>query len=68
MVIINGLRAIENLVTTVPLDILVTPARPDIVFVNKNNSITIIIELTIPFDAQETFDQAHTLKSKNMKV
>ena len=45
MVIINGLRAIENLVTTVPLDILVTPARPDIVFVNKNNSITISLNL-----------------------
>ena len=48
MVIINGLRAIENLVTTVPLDILVTPARPDIVFVNKNNSITISLNLPSP--------------------
>ena len=36
---IDGFRAIESPATTVPLDILVTPARPDVVFVHNDNVI-----------------------------
>ena len=39
---IDGYRAIENPVATIPLDILVTSDCPDIVFISKDNSNTII--------------------------
>ena len=60
---IDVYRAIKNSVTTIPLDFLVTSDCPDIVFVNIDNSIT-IIELTIPFNAQESLDRAHAHKTK----
>ena len=61
------LMAIESPATTVPLDILVTSARPDIVFVHNDNTIS-IIELTIPFNTQESFNRAHILKTKKYEV
>ena len=64
---IDGFRAIESPATTVPLDILVTSARPDIVFVHNDNTIS-IIELTIPFNTQESFNRAHILKTKKYEV
>ena len=64
---IDGFRAIESPATTVPLDILVTSARPDIVFVHNDNTIS-IIELTIPFNTQESFNRAHILKTKKFDV
>ena len=47
------------------LDILITTSRQDIVFVNKDNSIT-IIELTILFNAKESLDRGHALKTKEI--
>ena len=47
------------------LDILITTSHQDIMFVNKDNSIT-IIELTIPFNAKESLDRGHALKTKEI--
>ena len=61
---IDGHRAIESPATTIPLDLLVTSARPDIVLIDKAENVILIIELTIPFNSQESFDRAHAFKTK----
>ena len=63
---IDGFRAFETLETTLPLDILVTAARPDIVVINRTKNAISIIELTIPFDSQESLDRAHIFKTKKI--
>ena len=59
---LSGWRASENPVGTIPEELLVTTARPDIVLV-KNSAIT-MIELTVPHNAQESMLKAKTFKSQ----
>ena len=56
-----NLRASDNPPATIPPEILVTSARPDIVIVNSNSII--IIELTIPYNSPVSLTNAHTRKS-----
>ena len=51
----------ENPPSTVPIDILLTSDRPDIVFISKDKEIT-IIELTVPFNSPDCINAAHEYK------
>ena len=67
---IDGYRAVESPQTTIPLDNLVTSARPGIVLIDTAENVIWIIELTIPFNSKESFDHAcpaHTFKAKYMQ-
>ena len=56
------MRASENPVSTIPEDIWVTSARPDIVLVNEERLI--LIELTIPHNSLESLSNARDHKSQ----
>ena len=58
---LKGFRVMENPPSTVPIDILPTSDRPDIVFVSKDKEIT-IIELTVPFNSPDCINAAHEYK------
>lgn len=58
-----GLRAGENPPSTIPSEVLVTTARPDIVVIRDQQ--VIFIELTIPFNSPESLANArHRKESK----
>ena len=59
---LQGMRASDNPLATIPLDILVTSARPDIVIVGRKE--VTIIELTIPHNSPESVLKARTRKSE----
>ena len=52
---IPGLRAEENPASTIPLVLMVTTARPDMVYINVNT--VVLIELTIPFNSPESLSK-----------
>ena len=54
-------RGSENPPATIPPEILVTSARPDIVII-KSNSV-VLMELTIPYNSPESLANAHARKS-----
>ena len=51
----------ENPTSSVPIDILPTSDRPDVVFVSKDKEIT-IIELIVPFNSPDCINAAHEYK------
>ena len=55
-----GLRAQENPSSTIPLDLVVTTARPDMVYICNNT--VVLIELTIPFNSPESLKHAQSRK------
>ena len=57
---LRGLRAQENPTSTVPPDLMVTTARPDMVYVN--NDTVVLIELTIPFNSPDSLHNAQARK------
>ena len=59
---LNGFRASDNPPTTIPIDILATSSRPDIVFVSNDKTNITIIELTIPFNSPDSFAEAQYRK------
>ena len=58
---LKGIRVMENPPSTVPIDILPTSDRSDIVFVSKDKEIT-IIQLTLPFNSPDCINAAHEYK------
>ena len=57
-----GMRASDNPLSTIPEDILITAARPDIVLGRKEEII--LIELTIPHNSFESLSNARERKSR----
>ena len=57
---IPGLRAQENPASTIPLVLMVTTARPDMVYINVNT--VVLIDLTIPFNSPESLSTAKLRK------
>ena len=57
----------ENPPLTVPIDILPTSDRPDIVFISKDKEIT-IIELTVLFNSPDFINDAHEYKSSKYQI
>ena len=57
---IPGLRAQENPASTIPLVLMVTTTRPDMVYINVNT--VVLIELTIPFKSPESLSKAKLRK------
>ena len=55
-----GLKARENPDSTIPFNLLVTTARPDMV--NICNNTVVLIELTIPFNSPECLNRAQSRK------
>ena len=55
------MRASENPLATIPENILITSARPDIVLV-EDKEIT-LLELTIPHNSMESISNARARKS-----
>ena len=56
------MRASDNPLSTIPEDILITAARPDIVLARKEEII--LIELTIPHNSFESLSNARERKSR----
>ena len=54
---LKGFRVMENPPSTVPIDILPTSERPNIVFINMDKEIT-IIELTVSFNSPDCITAA----------
>ena len=61
-VALPGKRASENPSSTVPVSILVTSARPDMVLIR--NMLITLIELTVPYDLRENLRNARARKSQ----
>ena len=57
-----GKRTSENPTSTVPVSILATSARPDMVLI-RSMEIT-LIELTVPFESRENLNNARARKSQ----
>ena len=64
---LDGFRATDNPPTTVPPNILITSARPDIVFVCVDKHL-IILELTIPFNSPESMKKANNFKTNKYEL
>ena len=58
---LRGFRVMEYPPSTVPIDIMPTSNRPDIVFISKDKEIT-IIELTVPFNWPDCINVADEYK------
>ena len=58
---LKGFRVMENSPSTVPIDILPTSDRPDIMFLSKDKEIT-IIKLTVPFNSPDCINAVHEYK------
>ena len=57
-----GKRASENPSSTVPVSILVTSARLDMVLIR--NMVITLVELTVPYDLRENLRNARARKSQ----
>ena len=57
---LRGLKAQKNPTSTVPPNLVVTTARPDMVYVN--NDTVVLIELTIPFNSPDSLHNAQARK------
>ena len=64
---LDGFRVTNNPPTTVPPNILITSARPDIVFVGVEKNL-IILELTIPFNSPESMKKANNIKTNKYEL
>ena len=59
---IPGKRSSENPSSTVPVSILATSVRPDMVLIR--NMVITLIELTVPYDSRENLSNARARKSQ----
>ena len=57
---IPGMRVTDNPPSTVPMDIIATSDRPDIVIISSNHLL--LIELTVPYNSPDCLQNAKSRK------